>query len=233
MPTELLQHAVSYLDMACVDAMAKSCRTLYKATQLAFKAAILRDMPWMWELTGGCEHPESRNWPATWDPLCPPGLEPPEFPVSLENEDNEEGLWVKIVSENPEMGDVANAVKALNRQRREQIRAPHRVKEEAALAAWYCFRAAVEAWICRPPDATVRGVRNWRRVYWLCNPTTTPLPGLLNRARVWDECQEIPRCVTKAKESDEFVTQRESLHDRLKDPSQPGWSTDVYADVIQ
>lgn len=231
LPTELLQQIISTLDVSSLDALAQTNRILYHVTQLAFRDAIFTEMPWLWEVLEGTEYPKTRDWPRTWDPLCPPGLQPPRIDFWLHSADEEEAVWSIIVSEDPEMADVAEAVKALNRQRREAITATYQAKQEAAVEAWYTFRKHVEHWIRQSQGATTYpnlGERNWRRLYRVCDPKTTKVPGLRNRARIWEECEKIMKHVSQARQSTEFLKHCELVQAKMLDPSHPGYMTDVF-----
>jgi hypothetical protein len=233
LPTEMLQQIISRLDVASVDALAQTSRILYNATQLGFRDAIFTRMPWLWEVFEGVEYPESRDWPITWDPLCPPGLKPPRVDNWLHNEEEEEALWSVIVSEDPEMVGVAETVKILNCKRRDGITAAYQAKEETVVEAWNTFRTHVEHWIRQPRDAATYpdlDERNWRRLYWICDPNTTKVPGLKNRSRIWEECEKILKHVSQARKSTEFLKHCELVQAKMLDPSQPGWRTDIFAE---
>ncbi|KAH7126042.1 hypothetical protein EDB81DRAFT_810349 [Dactylonectria macrodidyma] len=104
-------------------------------------------MCWLWEILEGSQYPTSPDWPATWDPLCPPSLMRPSFPVGLETEEAEDALCAQIIADDPEMEGAGNAARALNRLRRVEIFAPYHARQEASLHEWQSFRAGVEAWI--------------------------------------------------------------------------------------
>ncbi|KAJ3468036.1 hypothetical protein MRS44_002101 [Fusarium solani] len=98
LPTEVIHHILSFLDFPDIDTMAKTCQRLYDHAQPIFKACVFRDMFWLWEICEGSEYPTSLDRPATWDPLCPPGLLPPTLPFGLESKEAEDRLWTGIVA---------------------------------------------------------------------------------------------------------------------------------------
>jgi hypothetical protein len=235
LPAEIIGRTLSFLDAAGVEAMTKTCKALRQAAQPAFRALVLKDMPWLWEVVqDNNAYPDSRDWSPTWDPLCPPGLEPPELPVGLETAEDEAARWAEIVAEDPEMEAAGDAAKLLNRQRREAIMAPYRSKQEASFDEWRRFRAGVEAWISCTKTTVGHlhcheGNTDWRRIYWLCNPTTSPLPGLRNRSRIWEYCEHILDCIGVARESGEIDKRRGAPYEKLTDLD---LSTDIYVDDI-
>jgi hypothetical protein len=181
-------------------------------------------MPWLWELFEGSEYPASRDCLPTWDPLCPLGVAPPILPIGLESEEDEAARWVEILLENPEMEELCNAVKMLNRQRRDEVLAPYYARKEASLNDWHRFRASVEAWIQRNSQNAARHCGdediNWRRLWLLFNPATSPLPGIRNRARIWDDCEKILDCVTLAHELGDIDERHEELCAKISEYSQ-------------
>lgn len=220
LPPEVIQHTLSFLDMANVDNMAKTCRTLYKPTQSAFAASVARDMPWLWEVIEDSEYPVSRDCPPTWDPLCPLGTAPPTLPVGLENEEDEEARWADIIAEDPEMEEIGDAIKTLNRMRRDEVLAPYRASLKISIDEWHNFRANVEAWIRRRPgNVHYKGEMNWRRLWLLFNPTTSPLQGIRNRARIWEGCEQILDCVALAHKVGEIDKKHDELRAKISDIS--------------
>ncbi|KAF4452312.1 putative flavoprotein involved in K+ transport [Fusarium austroafricanum] len=187
LPTEIIQQSLSSLETSDVDAVARTCRTLYKVTQSVFRASIERDMPWLWELSEGCEYPASRDCLPTWDPLCPLGIAPPTLPVGLESEEDEDARWTRIILDYPEMEHVSNIAKECSRQRRKEAVAPYHTQLKVLLDDWHSFRGSVEAWIQRAKTQSDTGGMNWRRLWLLFNPQASPLPGIRNRARIWDD----------------------------------------------
>ncbi|KAK8104658.1 uncharacterized protein PG998_011691 [Apiospora kogelbergensis] len=232
LPAEIIHCILSALDPIDVDTVVKTCGSLYEHAQPVFKGCLYRDMRWLWEVVEGSEYPASPDRPATWDPLCPSGQPLPTLPVGLESEEAEDAIWATIVAEDPEMEGAARAAKALNRLRREEIFGPYYARQESSLREWQSFRADVDAWVrSRRYGATLAKEKtNWRRLWWLCNSATTPLPGLRNRARIWDDCNQIMDVVSLARDSGEVDKRLGSLHSRLSDPSQPGWSTNPEVD---
>jgi hypothetical protein len=229
LPAEIIEHILSFLDLGGIDAAARTCRALYIHTQPVFKALVSREMPWLWEILENGEYPASRDWPATWDPLCPPGLEPPTLPIDLPSEEDEAMLWSEIVADDPEMEEAAEAAKALSARRRHEIFSPYHARQDAAQREWHLFRANVEAWLRQGPQTPTAQHHgqavNWRRIHWLCNPETTPLPGLRNRARIWEDCNQVLACVSVARDLGAIERRRGLLHEKLSDPSQPIWNT--------
>ncbi|KAJ3529017.1 hypothetical protein NM208_g9949 [Fusarium decemcellulare] len=229
LPTEILHHIMSFLNLPDIDTIAKTCRRLYEDAQPVFKAYVFSNMYWLWEIREGSEYPTSPDRPATWDPLCPPGLLPPSLPVGLESKEAEDRLWAEIIAEYPEMEGAGNAVKALNCLRRDEIFGPYRARQESSLHEWHTFRAGVEAWIRLTQGRAVHSHSiegaNWRRIWWLFNPATTPLPGVRNRARIWHDCEHIMDCVALAYELGEIDNKQQDLHAKLLDP---GLSTNIY-----
>ncbi|KAK6827250.1 hypothetical protein PG987_010591 [Apiospora arundinis] len=234
LPAEIIHYTLSFLDLTDVDVLAKTCRTLYEHAQPIFKAHMSRNMNWLWEVFEGSEYPASPDWPATWDPLCPPGLVPPTLPVGLESEEAEGARWATIIAEEPEMEGAASAAKALNRVRRDEIFGPYRAKQESSLHEWQRFRAGVEAWTRHSPrdgPTPAQENRDWRRMWRLCSPMTTPLPGLRNRARIWEDCNRVMDCVSLAHDLGDIDKRLGRLHSKLSDPSQLGWSTNLEVPV--
>ncbi|KAG5782521.1 hypothetical protein H9Q73_003822 [Fusarium xylarioides] len=208
LPSETIQHILSFLNITNLDNAAKTCRAMFKLAQPIFRKKVVRDMPWLWEVLENNEYPVSRDCLPTWDPLCPLGIPPPTLPVGLESEEEEEERWAPILVENPEMEQVCNATKAVNRQRREEIIAPYREKLKALLKDWHSFRRNVEAWIHGKNE---RRDMNWRRVWFLFNPATSPLPGIRNRARIWKDCESVMDFVALAREGDDMEERHKEL----------------------
>ena len=144
LPAEIIDCILYHLDLSDVSAVANTCRGLHKRAQSFCKLYITRNMGWLWELFEDDQYPPSPDWPATWDPLCPPCLTPPLLPVGLESKEAEDALWAQIIADDPEMEGAGNAVKALNDLRREEIFGPYRARQEASLREWQDFRAGVE-----------------------------------------------------------------------------------------
>ncbi|KAI8719961.1 F-box domain-containing protein [Fusarium sp. LHS14.1] len=230
LPTEVIHHILSFLDLPDLDTMARAFRRLYDLSQPIFKACVFRDIHWLWEICEGSEYPTSPDRPATWDPLCPPGLLPPELPIGLESKEAEDRLWAEIIEEDPEMDGAGNAVKALNSMRRDEIFGPYRAKQESSLHEWHTFRTSVEAWIRLAQGRTgssIDGV-DWRRMWWLFNPATTSLPGVHNRARIWNHCEQILDCVALAHKSGEIDNKQHDLLEKLSDPEQLLMTMNIY-----
>ncbi|KAF5011909.1 hypothetical protein FDECE_2005 [Fusarium decemcellulare] len=210
LPTEILHHIMSFLDLPDIDIIAKTCRRLYEDAQPIFKAYVFSNMYWLWE-------------------ICEGSLLPPSLPVGLESKEAEDRLWAEIIAEYPEMEGTGNAVKALNCLRRDEIFGPYRTRQESSLHEWHTFRAGVEAWIRLTQGRAVYSHSiegaNWRRIWWLFNPATTPLPGVRNRARIWHGCEHIMDCVALAHELGEINNKQQDLHAKLLDP---GLSTNIY-----
>ncbi|KAJ4211723.1 hypothetical protein NW759_012324 [Fusarium solani] len=233
LPAEVIHHILSFLDFPDIDTMAKTCQRLYDHAQPIFKACVFRDMFWLWEICEGSEYPTSPDRPATWDPLCPPGLLPPTLPFGLESKEAEDRLWTEIVAEDPEMEGAGNAAKAINCLRRDEIFGPYRARQESSLHEWHTFRACVEAWIRLEQGRAGPGIdrADWRYIWWLFNPATTSLPGVRNRARIWSHCEQIIDCVALAHKLGEIDNKYHDLYAKLSDPSQPGLTTNIYDDA--
>ncbi|KAF9778517.1 hypothetical protein IL306_003969 [Fusarium sp. DS 682] len=220
-------------NMVEIDSMAKTCRALFKLTQSAFREVVMSDIPWLWEVFEGGDYPASRDSRPTWDPLCPLGIPPPTLPVGLESEEEEDFLWETIIFENPEMEQVRNTARALNRQRREEIIAPYHKKLKVLLEDWHSFRGKVEAWI---QGTGQQGDMNWRRLWFMFNPATSPLPGICNRARIWEDCESILDNIALAHEVGDIDDRHGELKAKISefidensykmddpDPDVPGW----------
>ncbi|KAF5987672.1 hypothetical protein FCOIX_885 [Fusarium coicis] len=197
LPTETIQHTLSFLDITDLDSAARTCRAMFRLAQPIFRKDVVRDMPWLWEVIENKEYPASRDCLPTWDPLCPLGVSPPTLPVGLESEEEEEDRWVPIILEDPEMQPVYKATKTVNDYRREEIIAPYRENLKTLQKDWHSFRSNVEAWMHGKSEQ--RDI-NWRRVWLLFNPATSPLPGIRNRARIWEDCESIIHYVALARE---------------------------------
>ncbi|KAF4997562.1 hypothetical protein FGRMN_3767 [Fusarium graminum] len=139
LPNELMNQIMSFIDLNDLNALALTCHRMHQQSQSIFKAHVMKDMPWLWEVRDGTEYPASPDRPVTWDPLCPLGFMPPELPPGLQHEEAEAALWKQIIGEFPEMEEAGEAVKAINSQRREEILAPHRAKEESSLPRVACL----------------------------------------------------------------------------------------------
>ncbi|KAF5592963.1 pisatin demethylase cytochrome P450 [Fusarium subglutinans] len=214
LPSEIIQHTLSFLDIPDVDSAAKTCRAIFKLAQLIFRESVLRSMPWLWEILENNEYPASRDCLPTWDPLCPLGIPPPTLPIGLESEEEEEDRWEPILFEFPEMQQVCKATKAVNRQRREEIIAPYHEKLKVLLQHWHSFRRNVEVWIHGKGE---RRDMNWRRVWFLFNPATSPLPGIRNRARIWEDCKTIMDFVALAREGEHVEERHKELKAKISD----------------
>ncbi|CAG9942611.1 unnamed protein product [Clonostachys rosea f. rosea IK726] len=232
LPTELLGLVLSFLDPSDLDTVAYSCRTLSECTQPIFRAFITKDMPWFWELFESSQYPTSPDRPSTWDPLCPAGLVPPPLPAGLESVEAEDALWAQIIAEDPEMENAANASKANNRLRREEILGPYRASQETLLHEWRSFRAGVEAWIRRPQTgiSSEKENVNWRRIWRLFNPTTTHCSGVRNRARIWSDCEKIFDCVALAHQTGGIESKAEVLSTKLSE--RLGWDENGSAHLL-
>ncbi|SPJ72255.1 uncharacterized protein FTOL_01983 [Fusarium torulosum] len=231
LPTELKCRILSFLSVDDSNAVALACRPLYELTQPTFKASVTRELPWLWEVLQGVRYPESPNRPATWDPVCPSGVAPPELPNDLRTEEEDNILWRQIVEEDAEMERLGEIAKALNRQRREEIFATYNAKLESSLQEWHDFRNSVADWIRHQvPDDASSASLDWRRVWRLFNPTTTKLPGIRSRAHVWMRCEQVLNGINRAHEYGRFDEIHQSLLDKLSDPSHQGWRTDLQAD---
>lgn len=219
LPAEIMDQILSFLDASDVSTVANTCRRLYNRSQSYFKAYITRNMSWLWELLENDQYPPSPDWPATWDPLCPPGLTPPSLPVGLESKEDEDDRWTQIILDDPEMEEVGNATRALNDLRREEIFRPYRARQEASLREWQDFRAGVEAWIRHLPDAAKAGhdvgSLDWIRIWRVFNPAVTRFQGVRNRARIWGDCERILDDLKKAHEEGELDAEREALSTKL------------------
>ncbi|RKL37278.1 hypothetical protein BFJ72_g7934 [Fusarium proliferatum] len=233
LPSEVIQHTLSYLDITDVDNAAKTCRAIFTLVQPIFRESVLRDMPWLWEVLENNEYPASRDCLPTWDPLCPLGIPPPTLPIGLEPEEEEEDRWALILSEEPEMEQARNVTKAANRQRRGEIIAPYHEKLKALLKDWHSFRRHVEAWIRGKGE---RRDMNWRRLWLLFSPTTSPLLGIRNRARIWEDCQSIMDFVALARGGGDMAERHKELKAKISelidessyglpdtDPDVPSW----------
>ncbi|KAF5672658.1 pisatin demethylase cytochrome P450 [Fusarium circinatum] len=214
LPSEIIQHTLSFLDIPDVDSAAKTCRAIFKLAQLIFRESVLRSMPWLWEVLENNEYPASRDCLPTWDPLCPLGIPPPTLPIGLESEEEEEDRWQPILFEFPEMQQVCKATKAVNRQRREEIIAPYHEKLKVLPQNWHSFRRNVEVWIHGKGE---RRDMNWRRVWLLFNPATSPLPGIRNRARIWEDCKTIMDFVALAREGEHMEKRHKELKAKILD----------------
>jgi hypothetical protein len=227
-PIELIEQILDFMNPADLNAVAKTCLKFYHLTQPRFRALLNNDMAWLWEIFEGSQYPESPDQPVAWDPLCPLGIPPPAFPVGLEKEEVEAEIWEQVIAEYPEMEDVGNAVKAVNSQRREEILAPYQEKLDFLIQKWTDFRAGVETWICEPQKDAAEV--DWRRVWRLFNPATSLIPGMRNRARIWERCEEIMDYVARAHKLGEVDKKLPDLLAKLRDPSQPGWTTNPEVD---
>ncbi|EWG50059.1 hypothetical protein FVEG_09391 [Fusarium verticillioides 7600] len=236
LPAETIQHTLSFLNITDLENAAKTCRAMFKLVQPIFRINVLRDMPWLWEVLESNEYPASRYCLPTWDPLCPLGMPPPTLPVGLESEEEEEDRWALILFEDPEMEEICNVTKAVNRQRREEIIAPYREKLKTLQQDWHSFRKNVEAWMHGRRE---RRDMNWRRVWLLFNPATSPLPGIRNRARIWKDCESIMHFVALAHEGDDMEERHNELKAKISelvdessyglpdtDPDVPSWLQD-------
>jgi hypothetical protein len=236
LPAETIQHTLSFLNINDLNNAAKTCRAMFKLAQPIFRISVMRDMPWLWEVLESNEYPASRYCLPTWDPLCPLGVPPPTLPVGLESEEEEEDRWALILFEDPEMEEICNVTKAVNRQRREEIIAPYREKLKTLQQDWHSFRKNVEAWMHGRRE---RRDMNWRRVWLLFNPATSPLPGIRNRERIWKDCESIMHFVALAHEGDDMEERHKELKAKISelvdessyglpdtDPDVPSWLQD-------
>ncbi|KAF5571497.1 hypothetical protein FPANT_13535 [Fusarium pseudoanthophilum] len=214
LPAETIQHTLSFLDKTDLDNAAKTCRAMFKLAQPIFRISVMRDMPWLWEVLESNEYPASRDCLPTWDPLCPLGVPPPTLPIGLESEEDEEDRWALILHEDPEMEEICNVTKAINRQRREEIIAPYREKLKALQKDWHSFRSNVEAWMHGKGEWHDM---NWRRVWLLFNPATSPLPGIRNRARIWKECESLMHFVALAREEGSVDERHKELKAKISE----------------
>ncbi|KAH7244490.1 uncharacterized protein BKA55DRAFT_618690 [Fusarium redolens] len=214
LPAEIVQHTLSFLDVFDVDSAAKTCRAMFKLTQSTFRECVLRDMPWLWEVLENNEYPASRDCLPTWDPLCPLSIPPPPLPVGLETEEEEESRWTQILFEDPEMDEVHNTTKTVNRQRRQDIIVPYHEKLKALLEDWRSFRGSVESWILGKNE---QRDMNWRRVWFLFNPATSRLPGIRNRARIWEDCESILDFVALACEGEDMEERHKELRAKISE----------------
>ena len=191
-------------------------------SQPGFKAYVTENMRWLWELFEDDQYPTSPDWPATWDPLCPPGLTPPLLPVGLESREDETERWAQIIADDPEMEEPRNVVRALNDSRREEVFGPYRAKQEASLREWHHFRAGVENWIRHLPGLTSANrdaqSLDWLRVWQKFNPGSTRFPGVRNRARIWGDCEHIIEMLNKAHEAGDLDAERSALSSKLSSP---------------
>jgi hypothetical protein len=193
LPAELIDHIMSFLKESDLNPVAATCRKLRVHTQSFFKALAVEHMGWLWEVFEAERYPSSPDWPATWDPCNPPGLIIPDLPYDLTSEEQENALWVEILKDDPDMGNVGNAAKAFSPSRREAILEPYQARAAQLLQEWRDFRRGVEDWIlCSPlsKDRVSHGL-DWARLWRLFNPDTTPIPGIRNRARIWKDCERI------------------------------------------
>jgi hypothetical protein len=144
----------------------------------------------------------------------------------------EDALWAQIIAEDPEMENAANASKANNRLRREEILGPYRASQETLLHEWRSFRAGVEAWIRRPQTgiSSEKENVNWRRIWRLFNPTTTHCSGVRNRARIWSDCEKIFDCVAVAHQTGGIESKAEVLSTKLSE--RLGWDENGSAHLL-
>lgn len=221
-PAELIDHILAFLGVSDVSALANTCRKLYMRAQPFFKAHVTKNMDWLWELFEDGQYPPSPDWPATWDPLCPPGLTPPSLPIGLESKEDEDACWAQITAEYPEMEGVGTTARAFNDLRREEVYGPYRAKQEASFREWQEFRVRVERWIrnmsdpvnAQPGLESVDWIRMWR----LFDPNATRFQGVRNRARIWGDCEQILDILKKADDLGELDTEREALSTKLSSP---------------
>ncbi|KAH7262871.1 hypothetical protein BKA59DRAFT_449089 [Fusarium tricinctum] len=229
LPNELKCRILSCLSVDDSNAVALTCRQFYELTQPTFKASVIRELPWLWEVLQGVRYPASPNRPVTWDPLCPLGITPPELPKDLPTEEEDYTLWKQIIDEDARMEGLGEMVKALNRQRREELFAPYNAKIEASHQEWHDFRNSVADWILHQELGAPSVSLDWRRVWRFFNPVTTKLPGIRSRAHVWMRCEQILNGINRAHEYGRFDEIHQSLLDKLSDPSHQGWRTDLQA----
>jgi hypothetical protein len=125
------------------------------------------------------------------------------------------------------MEGLGEMVKALNRQRREELFAPYNAKIEASHQEWHDFRNSVADWVLHQELSAPSVSLDWRRVWRFFNPVTTKLPGIRSRAHVWMRCEQILNGINRAHEYGRFDEIHQSLLDKLSDPSHQGWRTDL------
>lgn len=193
LPAELVDHVLSFLGQRDLIAAAGTCHLLRFHAQPLFKAYTIQDLSWFWELFEGEAYPTSPDWPATWDPCNPPGLDVPELPLGLATAEEEKEICNQVIEDHPELIGVGNAVRTLNFLRREIILNPYRTKIEWSLREWDTFRADVTDWIRRPASSSHsdEGTLDWIRLWHSLHPSTTLYPGIRNRARIWKDCNRI------------------------------------------
>ncbi|KAI6767627.1 hypothetical protein HG530_005636 [Fusarium avenaceum] len=230
LPNELKLRILSFINVYDSNAIALACRQFYELTQPIFKASVTRELPWLWEVLQGVQYPTSPNRPVTWDPLCPLGFAPPELPKDLSTEEEDYTRWKQIIDEDTRMEGLGEMVKALNRQRREDIFASYNAKLESSDQKWHDFRNGVSDWIRHQESDASSASLDWRRVWRFFNPATTKLPGIRSRAHVWTRCEQVLNGINRAHEYGRFDEIHQSLLDKLSDPSHQGWRTDLQAD---
>lgn len=191
LPAELLDHILTFLDKRDLIAAAGTSRMLRCHAQPLFRMYAGQDISWLWEIyeSDGC--PTSPDWPATWDPCNPPGLDTPDVPCATDKEEQE--ICNQITMEYPELANIENVIRTLNFLRREAILSSYRAKIDWSMREWEIFRANVTDWITRPPadHSTSKGAVDWVRLWHTFHPNTTQIAGIRNRARIWKECQRI------------------------------------------
>ncbi|EEU37842.1 uncharacterized protein NECHADRAFT_88314 [Fusarium vanettenii 77-13-4] len=230
LPTEVIHHILSFLDLPDLDTLVRACRRLYDLSQPIFKACVFRDMHWLWEICEGSEYPTSPDRPATWDPLCPPGLLPLSFRSALKAKKTKTSSGQKLSRRIQRWRRLGMPSKRSTACAGTKIFGPYRVKQESSLHEWHTFRTSVEAWIQLAQGRAGPSIdgADWRRMWWLFNPATTSLPGIRNRARIWNHCEQILDCVALAHKLGEIDNKQHDLHEKLSDPSQPVMTTNIY-----
>jgi hypothetical protein len=159
------------------------------------------------------------------------GVARPELPYDLGSEEEDNALWKQIIDEDAKMEGLGEMVKALNRQRREETFAPYNAKLQSSIQEWHDFRNSVADWIRhQAPDDASSSSLDWRRVWRFFNPATTRLPGIRSRAHVWMRCEQVLNGINRAHEYGRFDEIRQSLLNKLSDPSHQGWRTDLQVD---